>query len=196
MSRVRLSNGTFTSFKANISTAATTRCLKCIQYCQRSRKSFGNLVFFQKIQFNGIPIWIDTDIHNNMANPPYSFFFSGPEKIFYWDSFSRNIKIWDAELRVITSELKGYMGYLDLTSIIVTSDGKRAAASSGPSLKIWDLETKKEMLFGIELQRGRPIKTLTAIPGSNRIASASSDGMIKIWDTTTGKEIMTLTKEP
>jgi hypothetical protein len=85
--------------------------------------------------------------------------------------------------------LEGHSGSVE--SIAVSPDGRRAvSASSDKTLKVWDLETGRELrtLQGhVSHVRGVAIS-----PDGRRAVSASSDKTLKVWDLETGLELRTL----
>ncbi|MBW4610622.1 MAG: AAA-like domain-containing protein [Hassallia sp. WJT32-NPBG1] len=76
-------------------------------------------------------------------------------------------------------------------SVTFSPDGKTLAfASDDKTIKLWNLETKKQ----ITTLNGHSSRVLsvTFSPDGKTLASASDDNTIKLWNTTTGKEITTL----
>jgi WD40 repeat protein len=73
----------------------------------------------------------------------------------------------------------------------VTPEGKRAvSASRDRTLKVWDLETGRELRT---LKRHSDVVTAVAVtPEGKRAVSASWDRTLKVWDLETGRELRTL----
>jgi WD40 repeat protein len=73
----------------------------------------------------------------------------------------------------------------------VTSDGRRVvSASDDGTLKVWELETGKELAT---LQgHGNNVNGCAVTPDGRRVVSASVDNTLKVWDLETGKQLVTL----
>jgi WD40 repeat protein/formylglycine-generating enzyme required for sulfatase activity/serine/threonine protein kinase len=104
---------------------------------------------------------------------------------------SDSIKIWEAET---VKELQTFKGHTDaITSISFSPDGKRLLSSSGGyfsddknkdanHLKMWDLNTGKELVGLFNKQKGF-VTAATFSADGKKIVSAVEDGEIKIWTT-------------
>ncbi|MEH2059517.1 MAG: WD40 repeat domain-containing protein [Nostoc sp.] len=78
-----------------------------------------------------------------------------------------------------------------VNAVAIAPDGQTAvSASVDNTLKLWDLETGKE----ISTLRGHKdsVNTVVITPDGQTAVSASSDNTLKLWDLETGKEISTL----
>ncbi|MEH2458046.1 WD40 repeat domain-containing protein, partial [Nostoc sp.] len=78
-----------------------------------------------------------------------------------------------------------------VTAVAIAPDGKTAvSASSDNTLKLWDLETGKE----ISTLSGHKdsVRAVALAPDGKTAVSASDDKTLKLWDLATGKEISTL----
>lgn len=87
--------------------------------------------------------------------------------------------------------LTGHKG--DVRTITVTRDGKRVISGAGrgdDTLKVWDLETGKE-LFSLK-GHSKPIKSVITTPDGTKIISASDDNTLIVWSSQTGEQIFTL----
>ncbi len=76
-------------------------------------------------------------------------------------------------------------------SVIATPDSRLAISASGDStLKVWDLETLKEVttLMG----HTSLVRSVTVTPNGRFAISASDDSTLKVWDLETWKEVTTL----
>ena len=90
-------------------------------------------------------------------------------------------------LRILT-------GHSDsVNAIAITPDGKQMVSGSEDGvLKVWDLETGKQLLT---LSGHSKLVTAIAIsPDNKRVISASEDGTLRVWDLSQGKELSTLTE--
>jgi WD40 repeat protein len=77
-------------------------------------------------------------------------------------------------------------------SIAISLDGRTlASASTDKTIKLWDLQTKKELatLTG----HSGYVQGVAFSPDGQTLASASTDKTIKLWDLQTKKELATLT---
>jgi len=85
--------------------------------------------------------------------------------------------------------LAGHNG--KVTSVVFSRDGQTlASVSNHKSVKIWDVETGKELhTLGEQKQ---VFTNVVLSPDGQTIASVSDDKSIKIWDVETGKELHTL----
>ncbi|HEY6345653.1 MAG TPA: NB-ARC domain-containing protein [Bryobacteraceae bacterium] len=76
-------------------------------------------------------------------------------------------------------------------SVAVTPDGRRAvSASSDNTLKVWDLETGRELL-ALEGHTG-PVDGVMVMPDGHRVVSASDDKTLRVWDLETGRGLLAL----
>lgn len=76
-------------------------------------------------------------------------------------------------------------------SLAYSPDGQKLAVGYNPAdLKIWDLQTGRELmtLSG----HTRHVRAVAFSPDGQKLATAGGDRMVKIWDTSTGREIFTL----
>ena len=73
----------------------------------------------------------------------------------------------------------------------MTPDGRRVvSASADKTLKVWDLETGRELAT---LEGHAACVTACAVtPDGRRVVSASGDETLKVWDLETGRELATL----
>ena len=95
---------------------------------------------------------------------------------------------------MVGSELAGFFGSPNLKhsgpvqACAFLPDGKRVvSASEDHTLKLWDVETGKE----IRSFSGHtaPVRSCAATPDGRRVVSASRDNTLKLWDVETGKTI-------
>ena len=91
-----------------------------------------------------------------------------------------------------TALLRTLAGHSDLVnSVAVTADGRLAvSASEDNTLKVWDLESGRELRT---LQGHSNGVTSVAVTADGRfVVSASGDNTIKVWDLESGRELRTL----
>jgi WD40 repeat protein len=88
---------------------------------------------------------------------------------------------------VRTQELAVQQGHTGtLTSIAISPDGRTlASGNSDHTIKLWDLETKRE-LRSIAGHSGF-VQSVAFSPDGKTLASGSTDETIKLWDVTTGR---------
>ena len=79
----------------------------------------------------------------------------------------------------------------EVNGVAVTPDGKRTvSASSDKTLKVWDLESGKELQTLAGHSSG--VTAVAVTPDGKLAVSASSDQTLKVWDLGSGKELQTL----
>jgi WD40 repeat protein len=77
------------------------------------------------------------------------------------------------------------------TGVVESPDGRRVlSASDDKTLKLWDLETGRE-LRTLQGHSGR-VLGVAMTPDGRRAVSASSDRTLKVWDLETGRELCSL----
>jgi WD40 repeat protein len=79
-----------------------------------------------------------------------------------------------------------------LTGLAFSPDSKTLAAISkipGPSLRLWDLTTKKERPLAGHTNH---VMGLAFHPAGNRVLTASLDGTVRLWETAPGRDESTL----
>jgi WD40 repeat protein len=85
------------------------------------------------------------------------------------------------------SPLEGHDDWV--VAVAVTLDGRRAVfASADGTLKVWDIESGRELLRTLEGYGGGAV---AVTPDGRRAVSASSDGTLKVWDLDSGLPIAT-----
>ncbi|MCP6758505.1 MAG: WD40 repeat domain-containing protein [Fischerella sp. CENA71] len=101
---------------------------------------------------------------------------------------------WGDDIRVLDLKkskffsLKGHTS--SVTRIAVTSSGhKLVTSSSDNTIKVWDLDSRKE-IFNFN-SHTRCVTTLAITPNGKQLISGSRDKTVKIWDLETGQEIFT-----
>ena len=82
--------------------------------------------------------------------------------------------------------LSGHQGAIECVKIV---DDKIISGSRDNTLKIWDLQTGKEL----QTLTGHTDAIFTVTVCDGKIISGSENGTLKIWDLQTGKELQTLT---
>ena len=87
--------------------------------------------------------------------------------------------------------LRTLTGHNDwVNAVAITPDGKKAVSGSGDdTLKVWDLDTGKEIstLTG----HNSWVNAVAITPDGKKAVSGSHDSTLKVWDLDTGKEIST-----
>jgi WD40 repeat protein len=68
--------------------------------------------------------------------------------------------------------------------------GRAVSASSDRTLKVWELESRREL----QTLSGHAgwVHAVTVTPGGRRAVSASSDRTLKVWDLESGRELQTM----
>ena len=125
------------------------------------------------------------------------------EKYLITASGNGTVKLWNIQQLIEQHNLDGfqqskslisstYSDHTDsITSIAITSDGKKAiSASRDHTLKVWNI--KKELLLTFN-GHNSDVEAVAIIPNSQRAISASEDQVLKVWDINTGKELLTIT---
>jgi WD40 repeat protein len=92
------------------------------------------------------------------------------------------------EGNITQKTLQGHDGVI--LSVSFSPDGQTLASSAGNTIKLWKIETEKELrtLVGHE----NFVTSVSFSPDRQTLASASRDNTIKLWNIETGKEIRTL----
>ncbi len=100
-----------------------------------------------------------------------------------------NAPVVNSENISLVKTLKGHSSYIN--DLLISSDGQKLfSASADNTIKIWDIDTGKE----IHTLRGHSsaVNYLVISPDGQKLFSASADQTIKVWDSATGKAIGTL----
>jgi WD40 repeat protein len=78
-----------------------------------------------------------------------------------------------------------------VTACAIAPDGRRVvSASEDKTLKIWDLETGREL--GTLQGRAAGVTACAVTPDGRRVVSASYDQTLKVWDLDSGRELSSL----
>ena len=102
-------------------------------------------------------------------------------------SGSKSLIVWDMKTGTI---LKTITGHKSVNAVVITSDGKQIVSGSTDStIKIWDIETGKNIntLIG----HHSSIRAIAITPDGKNIVSASQDTTLKVWDLQTGECLCT-----
>ena len=102
-------------------------------------------------------------------------------------SGSKSLIVWDMKTGTI---LKTLTGHKSVNAVVITSDGKQIVSGSTDStIKIWDIETGKNIntLIG----HHSSIRAIAITPDGKNIVSASHDTTLKVWDLQTGECLCT-----
>jgi WD40 repeat protein/serine/threonine protein kinase len=84
-----------------------------------------------------------------------------------------------------------FRGDTPITALAFSPDSQTLAAVAmlslppGPSLRLWDLASKKERALA---GHTRDVVGIAFHPAGNRVATASSDGTVRLWDTAPGAD--------
>ena len=115
-----------------------------------------------------------------------------PDGRFIASTGKDTIRLWDAETYEELSTFKDYKSHDEAINSCVFSPDSRylVSASSDRSLKLWDVETKEELMK----YEGHTkwVSSCSFSPDGTRIVSGSKDKTLKLWDAVTGKELYTL----
>jgi WD40 repeat protein len=89
-----------------------------------------------------------------------------------------------------------------IASVAFSPDGKRLASASSDGVKLWDMETGKELralphsvlVKWVDLERPEGVRAVAFSPDGKKLASAGRRN-VKVWDVAGGQELMTF-EEP
>jgi len=99
--------------------------------------------------------------------------------------------LWPALHPPGTTLLRTLTGHSDLRSVAVGPDGRHAvSASDDGTLKVWDLESGRELRTLEGHTRG--VASVAITPDGRLTVSASDDGTLKVWNLESGRELRTL----
>jgi len=105
-------------------------------------------------------------------------------------SYDKTLKVWDLDTGEEICTLLKEHTFLGVTAICVTPDGRRAISASDHTLKVWDLEIRKDIR---ELKgHTESVTAVCVTPDDRRAISASHDHTLRVWDMDTGEEIRAL----
>jgi len=115
-----------------------------------------------------------------------------PDGKFIASTGKTTIRLWDAETYEELSTFKDYKSHDEaVNSCAFSPDSKYlVSASSDKTLKLWDVETKKELLKFEGHTKW--VSCCSFNPDGKRIVSGSEDTTLKLWDVATGEEFSTL----
>jgi WD40 repeat protein/tRNA A-37 threonylcarbamoyl transferase component Bud32 len=94
----------------------------------------------------------------------------------------------DKKRHPLLTNIKGHAS--EVTAVEYSPDGRRIAAASGETVKVWDATSGRELLN----LRGHTfaVNGVAYSPDGHHIASAGWEGAVRIWDATSGQELLTL----
>jgi WD40 repeat protein len=98
------------------------------------------------------------------------------------------VRVWDSKTGAVKQELKHSPM---IASLAFSPDGKSlAAGSTDKSIKLWDVESGRE----IRLFEGHQhvVNIVAFSPDGKILASGSVDSMVKLWNLAMGHEVATL----
>jgi WD40 repeat protein len=105
-------------------------------------------------------------------------------------SFSREMKVWDAQTGQATLTLQGE----DLPSaglLAFSPDGRRlAGACLAHGARVWDVETGRQVL-SLKGHTGQ-VSCVAYCPDGKRLATGGADRTVKLWDVEDGLEVLSL----
>jgi serine/threonine protein kinase len=84
--------------------------------------------------------------------------------------------------------LTGHSG--SVNSVAISPDGKSLVSGGYKTIKLWNLETGKEIRTFLE--HSDSVNSVAISPDGKTLVSGSGDNTVKLWDLQTGKEILTL----
>lgn len=94
--------------------------------------------------------------------------------------------VWDLE----AEEPVSFEGHSDsVNDFAVTEDGRIVSASQDGTLRVWDVQTGRELLV---LAGHEGSVRAVALTGDGRAVSASADGTLRVWHLATGRELALL----
>lgn len=108
------------------------------------------------------------------------------------DRLSEDTVAWNKRYRNLQGleQLDQYVDNDDAYIVVISPNGKKIAASTKDTVRIWDIKSKKKP---VELKGHQGnIYSVAFSNDSNKIVTVSADNTVKIWDVKTGKLIADL----
>jgi len=121
----------------------------------------------------------DDVIHCLAASPDGARFATGS-----WD---KTAKVWDADGRLLHT-LSGHPGIV--IRVAFSADGRRLASVSDQAVKLWDVNTGREVRMFEE--KGIQLFGLALSPDGRLLATGEGGNLIKLWDINTGAVVRVL----
>ena len=109
-------------------------------------------------------------------------------KVLTWESYYRNVQLWDTITRRKLVDLQGISG---VRSAVFSPDGGMIlTASTDRTARLWETATGRELTI-MQGHTGA-ITSVMFSPDGTKILTGSHDGTARLWETTTGRELRIL----
>ena len=125
--------------------------------------------------------------------PVHSVAFS-PRGILATGLDNGHVELWDVEAFASIGTLR-HSDWARITAAIFSPDGSRVASASWDQIiKLWDVETRREMGTWEVPREDNSLWSLSVAfsPDGRRLASGFQDGTVRLWDVAMQKEVATL----
>ncbi|MEG3918531.1 AAA family ATPase [Microcoleus sp. T3_A4] len=100
-----------------------------------------------------------------------------------------SLKVWNLDDNLQLPPQPSHATWVDFVSVIPNGQQAISVSKRDGIVKIWDLQSGKEVLTS---DHQRPIRAIAALPSEYLALSGSQDGSVRIWDLQSGKEFYTV----